>query len=437
MDYNETQNEDEIQDHFLDIFHKNDYKPKNPCKTTFKEYRDENMRQISTGKIYKKILSKGSEGCEVIGENVDSLRIQYSCEMFIESVVEPCVLYPKGILCLSKGIEEIVGIVEALKTMKLNEESLFWISSDLMYGQLGLPTRKSSIPPNSDVIVKLRVNSIKTEDKEEPIETTPFEKIRKSVLKREKIAAKLFNMKDFDGAAHVYREMIRELEKVKLKSENEQDLRNSLLIKFLTRSAISSHKNKEYSKVCIMIRRLEFYESISRNVTALFLKGYAKLAFDEFEDAEYYLRKAQQLDPKSEDIQLALNELVCKRDQLSVENLIKQLDLDLLETSRIVDSMERENLIRKNCKEETEQVDQLKNEVLRQLEYFKKNPNSERYDFTGIKILNHKHFKIIDKLCAQNGFWLYEFAKENSNDYFVKKIKNYAEPFEHKDENDW
>jgi hypothetical protein len=112
---------------------------KNPCPVgvSFLEFRSEFQMKINE-KIYKEVIKQG-EGSEI---DLERTKVSYEYAMFLEDAVDPfdsSILNKKsGVVSVKDGIEPTPGCYLALASMAKDEEAVFWISSELMFGKLGL-----------------------------------------------------------------------------------------------------------------------------------------------------------------------------------------------------------------------------------------------------------------------------------------------------------
>lgn len=110
---------------------------KNPCP------KDMNYAQFRNGMVkvneqmYKKIIKLG----KVDEINLERTALSYEYSMFLEGQEDPFVSSvlsgEPGLINVREGQEPNAGIYLALDSMTMNEEALFWISFELMYGKLG------------------------------------------------------------------------------------------------------------------------------------------------------------------------------------------------------------------------------------------------------------------------------------------------------------
>ena len=109
---------------------------KNPCsRLMYIQYRD-NLTRMND-KVYKKVIKPGS------GSDVDYERskVTYDYAFFTELSEDPFdssfLNKQPGIIDVKEGIEPLPGVYLAIATMKDQEEAVFWISNDVMFGKLG------------------------------------------------------------------------------------------------------------------------------------------------------------------------------------------------------------------------------------------------------------------------------------------------------------
>ena len=111
---------------------------KNPCpdNSNYAQFRNEMVKL--NDQIYKKIIQLGKED-EI---DLERTAVTYEYAMFLEGQEDPFVSSvlsgEPGLINVKEGREpNTAGTYLALASMTLNEEALFWISSELMYGKLG------------------------------------------------------------------------------------------------------------------------------------------------------------------------------------------------------------------------------------------------------------------------------------------------------------
>jgi FKBP-type peptidyl-prolyl cis-trans isomerase len=129
-------------------------KYKNPCDTSFAKWQAA-MTEICDG-VYKKVQKEPSNDAKEV--NLNRHRITYHRNMYLEGEDHPFdSTYLNGKtdeVCLPlKSDGYLDGFLEALKSMKEGEQSLFLISYKKMFKELGCPPRVGFIKSSSSHIV--------------------------------------------------------------------------------------------------------------------------------------------------------------------------------------------------------------------------------------------------------------------------------------------
>lgn len=111
---------------------------KNPCpeETSFAQFRDKNLPLKVSDKISKKVLKEGTGPSEV---SLERSEVFYEYSMFLEGQEDPFSSSANefGKVNAAEGLVPQRGIFMALASMKLGEEALFWISSEVMFRKFG------------------------------------------------------------------------------------------------------------------------------------------------------------------------------------------------------------------------------------------------------------------------------------------------------------
>lgn len=370
---------------------KNDHTSRNPCTNSFSEYRDCSMIKIDD-ELSKKLLTKGS----MQFTNFEELRIEYEYDMFIERSEHPVLMSKRDVVSVYEGLETLPGVMRALSTMKDQEESYFWIASDLMFAELGL---EPLIPTNADILMRIRVLLVlDCDQRKKKIDKTKFSSLCKTIKKRNKLAQGAFNRGDFVGATTVYSNIVRDLDNVRsLKCEKDDERLKVLMIKMNMKAAICHSKLGNYEKVCIHIQKLERFTSIWNNPKALFLQGQAQIAFNNFSGAKKCLMRADKLRPNNKHIKQALVELETRQILHSNQTFLDELCNDRFVTEVAVESCqfdeEKMNVMR--------QEEELKAKLQKTIDKFTSN-NSLSYEAFDDD-LNPLKVEIMHNLCSANG----------------------------------
>lgn len=143
---NQAEYEEEIDGMFWNEDIENLDNFKNPCATTFAEWKSD-MSEILPG-VWKKVVKHGAKDAKLI--ELSRTRVMYHRNLYMEGDDHPfdsTYLSDKkdgDEICLPmKSGSYIEGILEALGTMKEGEKSLFIISYQLMFKELGCKPRVS------------------------------------------------------------------------------------------------------------------------------------------------------------------------------------------------------------------------------------------------------------------------------------------------------
>lgn len=199
----------------------------------------------------------------------------------------------------------------AIETMEYKEQSLFWISSDLMYGALGMHNK---IPPNANIVARITVTKIfdkfNCEMKPQPdLFTMTLREVNRLYVEG-KVE---FSAKRVSAAILIYNRVVRLLDNLRLANATQEVEVKEILIKIHQNLAICYNKVNDPQKSCLAMRELERLTSISGNAKALFHKGKSLLMLNDLNNAEKYLRKALNLQPDNYRIKNCLEEIETMR----------------------------------------------------------------------------------------------------------------------------
>lgn len=370
--------------------------------------------------VYKQILKPG------VGETVNLERntVTYDYAMFIESSVEPFDSSHgvPGIVCVQQGLEPLPGYYLSLSSMKFREESIFWISSDLLFGKSGCPPR---VPPSADVIFYARIMQVtkseEPEDDKVANKAETFKKLMKEAKANLRKAQSCFEDENFDGACRVYKMWIKKLEDVRMSSDIDEEKQKYLLKKFYLNLCVTYNKLNLPKKACIEMRELEKLEPIRSNPRALYVKGKALMMLNDFDRAYKYFKMAERVHPGSETIAYALNELnqmtKAKQEQEAKES-------DVYEKTREHIRLQKERLLQK-AEEQRKQDEYLQVEIEKfQAKFkelvitFKNDKINKRCSLIDVEI---KSLEVAADLCKQNEIKLHFVSSNGQTEYYLSK----------------
>lgn len=275
-------------------------KYKNPCSTSFDEFRKE-MDKISE-LIYKKVIKNG-EG-ELI--DLESCKVTYEYSFYLEDEDDPfdSSYINKKPACVgwSLGLETFSGYTEAISTMTNKEESLFCISYMLLFGELGSPPR---IPPKSDILCSIKILNVsmitdeEVDARNDPLRGKSFEKAQEKFSNFNKKAKTEFKNSNYYEAIEAYKKAIEILEDTHLKNEKQQQIQQKHLITLRSNLCICYNKISNPQKTCIQMRELERLTSINNNPKMLYAKGRALTLLSDYRGARSLFNKALKIAPNS------------------------------------------------------------------------------------------------------------------------------------------
>jgi FK506-binding protein 6 len=416
-----------------------------PNDVTFIEFRC-TMTKIND-KIYKKIIKPG------LGAEIDLERtvVIFEYAKFIEGFSDPIdsswLNKKSGVVNVKKGIEPLPGVYLALTTMKKGEESLFWISNELMFGKfgkfccsklktfhnvilnvLGCPPR---VPPAVDILLHAKVNNITEEedkDEEEQDEMSKsFEKLWKDAAKSFKLASEQFKTGNFSKAVCIYRKWIEKLENLHLKNDEEESKQKELLTRMYQNICVCYNKLGKPEKTCVMMRQMEKLTPIGDNPKALYAKGKANMLLNNFKDARKYFMMAERLKPTDQGITKALCDLKIREKEttdaeVEEDNLMHKFQS---EASKIAKEKQNKAIIVQEAQEKLkENLAEFKSKLAEKIEKLKNNDAIESLNLS-TEISSHQHIELAEKMCRQNQIELKGtelISKEETIYYLSKKM---------------
>lgn len=392
---------------------------KNPAGDgSFLEFRN-SMTEIND-KIYKKIFKAGY-GTEV---DLERKKISYNYSMYLEAVLDPfdssSLNKKRGIVDIKRGIEPYPGCYLALASMKKGEASLFWISSELMFGKLGKAELKSDyvryltneisgcpprVPPAADILF---IAKIVTSDLGSPVDIRKescksFEALWRAAVNGHKIAIKHFEKQNFSNAIDTFRKWIDKLEDAHLKTDAEEENQKLLLVKMYQNIAVCYNKMGKPERACVMIRELEKLIHIDNNPKALYAKGKANMILKNFKEARSCFLKAERVATSGSIcnaiIELSLQERKQAELKSNVESQIRKFEAEAIQIAE--KSCKEGDVMQKAKDEMLKSVDAFRSKLAETIEEFKHNKMIECLPL-GAFIKSHHEINVAEKLCAQH-----------------------------------
>lgn len=354
--YNRAALEEEIDGMFwnedtddLDVY-------KNPCTTSFKEWKAE-MEEVLPG-VHKKVVKQAAEGTKEI--DLSRTRVTYHRNLYGEGDLHPFdSTYLNGSnsneICLPlKNGGYLEGFLEALGTMKEGEQSLFIICYQKMFKELGCQPRVSlifvqhfkrfnprtasfQIKEKADILCDILILKVEEVGDQEAIDnlingTSEAQKladIKKDVEETRIRAVDYFATKNYDKAIRLYQRILQIVQFAKTSSEAEVEERNKILIQIHTNLAVCLNKKEQWEETINHVRQIEEFIKIDDMPKVLYAKGVALMKLGENDQALAALVKAQKLKPLDNQIIKALEELKERKNAYDgfIKNFSKNLKL--------------------------------------------------------------------------------------------------------------
>jgi FK506-binding protein 6 len=259
-------------------------------------------------KIYKNVIFPGYGKVLNFEKNMN---IVYKYSMFLEGHSEPFdsnqITRQYSTLHTDDQLFVIPGHALALNTMKNKEEALFWISHELMYGELGIYPR---VPPKADILVCLRIVRV-LDIKGDPVEMkiNNFEMILSDAARALRKGNEKFENKDYDSTAKLWEKWIAKLESLHLKNEEEEKAVKKYLVKLYRNLCVCYNKMKLPKKTCIALKLLQKLSPIEKDKKSLYEKVKAAKMLNDYEEALKYMIMLRRLDPDSRSVMKMYDEL--------------------------------------------------------------------------------------------------------------------------------
>ncbi|XP_060802707.1 inactive peptidyl-prolyl cis-trans isomerase FKBP6 [Amyelois transitella] len=264
----------------------------------FKKF-EENLTPVDTdGFVKKKIMEEGGglplhEGCTV------SIAFSgyWECEsepFDMKSCRKPMVVDLK-----ENGL--LPGLQTAIMSMLVGEMSVFLLSHQVMYGEMGIPPR---IRPKASCVFYIKlVRSILTpkEGKIDFSESNLFKRIYKEVTMLYSSGVTLHKSNNTSAAIQLFKKAVNMLHKCRLADETEEKIQEKMLIKLYINLAVCYNKIKQPLRACTACNELNRLNSLWNNGKALFHNAKSLRMIGEFDGAEKRLKRAMKLCTNAKD----------------------------------------------------------------------------------------------------------------------------------------
>uniref|UniRef100_A0A182P9C6 peptidylprolyl isomerase n=1 Tax=Anopheles epiroticus TaxID=199890 RepID=A0A182P9C6_9DIPT len=279
-----------------------------PWERTFAELRQE-MEFVSEH-IYKRIMKAG------VGEKIpDKTRVVIEYNAFFEQEQKPfdsTTLRDKPERFVVGNNNVLMGIEEAVRTMRVSEEAQFLIGYQLLYGEIGCPPR---VKPKADVLFVIRLISATPVSDGEALsklnetERRSYEMVKDKVVEIRQYARDCFKRNLIPNAIVKYLEAVNTLQMCHLKNEAEQAEQQQTLIALYTSLAVCYNRRDQPKDACRMVNELRQLCNVNKNAKILYQEGKALMSLGEYDRSRKCLLRAQQLEPRDDIVQQALKEL--------------------------------------------------------------------------------------------------------------------------------
>ncbi|CAH3840407.1 unnamed protein product [Pieris brassicae] len=346
------------------------------------------------GYVKKKTLEDGGgmplhEGCTVY--------IAYSG--YWEKSLEPFDIWKpnKPLVVDLKENGLLPGILLAVKSMLVGEKSIFLLSHQVAYGDLGIPPR---IKPRAKCVFYIKlVKSILT-PKQGPLnfsEPNTFKRVLHEVKMIHVSGVTLYKSKNLPAAIQLFKKGVNMLHKCHLADEDEEIQQQKLLVKLYTNLAICYNLTKQPLKACISCNELHRINNLWNNSKVLFQNAKALRMIGQFEEAHKKLKRALKLSPNNNGIKAEIELL---------ENTSKACSIDVC-------LINGRNLIDNNFKSE---VDSL-------VSNFKQNPNVSK--LTLPPGMNSSEMEYVKEACLRENLFFNQVQETYTLDKESHDVKNF------------
>ncbi|XP_049538794.1 inactive peptidyl-prolyl cis-trans isomerase shutdown-like [Anopheles darlingi] len=289
-----------------------------PWTQSFDELRQQ-MEPVAEH-IHKRIMKRG------VGEPVrGNVRVTLDYNAFFEK--EPTTFDSTTLrnapYSFTVGKDSILeGLEKAVLTMCVSEEAQFVIGYPLLFGEVGCMPR---IPPKADALFVVRLHKcVDVGDASalqtlEDSERRTYALVKKRVVEIRAYAKNCFQRNMIQNAIHKYLEAVDTLQLCDLKDAAETNEQQETLISLYTSLAVCYNRKDQPKDACRMINELRRLCDINLYAKILYQEGKALHRLGEFKRARQVLVRAQQLEPRDENIQRELRSLLESTEKFTEE----------------------------------------------------------------------------------------------------------------------
>lgn len=270
-----------------------------------------------TYKIYKRIVKPSVDKVEIKGR----CRVTVDYNAYGERETIPFdSTNLRGQPCTFETDDQSIlpGFLEAVLSMKREEESQFIIPYQLLYGKQGCEPR---VKREADALFVIRLIKVAEIGDESATEKNISSEDRKKysvmigpIMDVKASGIDAFQRGDYRKAANNFHKAINKLHACRLANEEEEKECNQHLIKLYVNAMTAYNKRDDPKKACSLYQELSGICDTKSNVKALFQHGKALISLGEFGRAKVALKRANQLKPSDNDIVNQLKILNQKHD---------------------------------------------------------------------------------------------------------------------------
>ncbi|XP_059059236.1 inactive peptidyl-prolyl cis-trans isomerase FKBP6-like [Achroia grisella] len=277
------------------------------------------------GFVKKKIVEEG--GGQPLSEE---FTVSVAFSGYWENEPVPFDLKPteKPLVVNLKDNALLPGLEVAIKSMLVGELSVFLLSYQVMYGEMGIPPR---IKPKAKCIFYIKLVKSILSPKDGPLdfsESNMFQRILKEVKMLYSSGVTLHKTNNFCSAIQLFKKSVVMLHKCRLADASEEYVQEKMLIKLYINLAICYNKTKQPLKACISCNELNRLNSLWNNEKALFQNAKALRMIGQFDHAEKKLKRAMKLHPNNEDMKSEMALIVKTRDSCNQNKIIMSKNLN-------------------------------------------------------------------------------------------------------------
>lgn len=258
--------------------------------------------------VWKIVYKQAKKDAEAV--DLARHRVTYHRNLYMEAELHPFdstyLNHKAGIINPHETGDYLEGILIALSTMKVGEQSYFIISHRKMFKEQGCEPRVASY---ADILCDLKV--VKVEEIGDKFvinklnDKSAFKTFKdaKEIYQETRLCAKnLFQNGKLDAALKKYLQVKQMLEFCKTETNAENDEKNEMLYKTMTNMAICYNLKEQPNKTLALVRQIEKLVDINCDSKLLFIKGKALRMLSEHAEAKTALIMANRLTPFNTDI---------------------------------------------------------------------------------------------------------------------------------------